>query len=145
MWCSDVCRGISRKGCYLCVFIWWFKDVRLSLLRWTVPLIQRSVSTMGSMDTQHSKYFVTDRNHLRMMGRAQLVSFIFVLNDACQMLIYWWCHTSQTDGIVDYMKKQAGPDSVPLHSEHDLEKFINHFDASVVGKCILYFCLLFML
>nr|NP_001003517.1 protein disulfide isomerase family A, member 8 precursor [Danio rerio]AAH77131.1 Zgc:100906 [Danio rerio] len=37
------------------------------------------------------------------------------------------------DGIVDYMKKQAGPDSVLLHSELDLEKFINHFDASVVG------------
>uniref|UniRef100_A0AAR2J850 Thioredoxin domain-containing protein n=1 Tax=Pygocentrus nattereri TaxID=42514 RepID=A0AAR2J850_PYGNA len=37
------------------------------------------------------------------------------------------------DGIVDYMKKQAGPDSVSLHNEKDLETFINHFDASVVG------------
>uniref|UniRef100_A0A8C2DZ52 Protein disulfide-isomerase n=1 Tax=Cyprinus carpio TaxID=7962 RepID=A0A8C2DZ52_CYPCA len=37
------------------------------------------------------------------------------------------------DGIVNYMKKQAGPDSVPLHSEHDLENFINSFDASIVG------------
>ncbi|KAI2652675.1 Protein disulfide-isomerase A3 [Labeo rohita] len=37
------------------------------------------------------------------------------------------------DGIVNYMKKQAGPDSVPLHSEHDLENFINNFDASIVG------------
>lgn len=46
----------------------------------------------------------------------------------------------QTDGIVNYMKNQAGPDSVPLQSEHDLENFINNFDASVVGKCSwLYF------
>ncbi|XP_036418541.1 protein disulfide isomerase family A, member 8 [Colossoma macropomum] len=37
------------------------------------------------------------------------------------------------DGIVDYMKKQAGPDSVSLHNEKDLETFVNHFDASVVG------------
>ncbi|XP_073714233.1 protein disulfide isomerase family A, member 8 [Misgurnus anguillicaudatus] len=37
------------------------------------------------------------------------------------------------DGIVSYMKKQAGPDSVTLHSEYDLENFINNFDASVVG------------
>lgn len=43
----------------------------------------------------------------------------------------------QTDGIVNYMKKQAGPDSVLLQSEHDLENFINNFDASVVGKCVL--------
>uniref|UniRef100_A0A8C1JPI2 Protein disulfide-isomerase n=1 Tax=Cyprinus carpio TaxID=7962 RepID=A0A8C1JPI2_CYPCA len=37
------------------------------------------------------------------------------------------------EGIVNYMKKLAGPDSVPLHSEHDLENFINNFDASIVG------------
>ncbi|KAJ8000197.1 hypothetical protein DPEC_G00202340 [Dallia pectoralis] len=37
------------------------------------------------------------------------------------------------DGIVSYMKKQAGPDSVTLNSEADLEFFIQHFDASVVG------------
>ncbi|XP_064201545.1 protein disulfide isomerase family A, member 7 [Anguilla rostrata] len=37
------------------------------------------------------------------------------------------------DGIVSYMKKQAGPSSVPLRSEEDLDSFINHFDASVVG------------
>uniref|UniRef100_A0A6Q2Y5Y7 Protein disulfide-isomerase n=1 Tax=Esox lucius TaxID=8010 RepID=A0A6Q2Y5Y7_ESOLU len=37
------------------------------------------------------------------------------------------------DGIVNYMKKQAGPNSVTLHSEADLESFIDHFDASVVG------------
>uniref|UniRef100_A0A3B1II08 protein disulfide-isomerase n=1 Tax=Astyanax mexicanus TaxID=7994 RepID=A0A3B1II08_ASTMX len=35
-------------------------------------------------------------------------------------------------GIVDQMKKQAGPDSVPLHNEKDLETFVNHYDASVV-------------
>uniref|UniRef100_A0A8B9RJ15 protein disulfide-isomerase n=1 Tax=Astyanax mexicanus TaxID=7994 RepID=A0A8B9RJ15_ASTMX len=38
------------------------------------------------------------------------------------------------DGIVSYMKKQAGPSSVPLHSEADLDSFINTFDASVVGE-----------
>ncbi|KAJ8273537.1 hypothetical protein GJAV_G00102730 [Gymnothorax javanicus] len=37
------------------------------------------------------------------------------------------------DGIVSYMKKQAGPSSVPLRNEEDLDSFINHFDASVVG------------
>ncbi|XP_062845485.1 protein disulfide isomerase family A, member 8 [Trichomycterus rosablanca] len=37
------------------------------------------------------------------------------------------------DGIVENMKKLAGPDSTPLHTERDLEDFIDHFDASVVG------------
>ncbi|KAJ8335149.1 hypothetical protein SKAU_G00407880 [Synaphobranchus kaupii] len=37
------------------------------------------------------------------------------------------------EGIVSYMKKQAGPSSVPLNSEEDMDSFINHFDASVVG------------
>ncbi|KAL2084549.1 hypothetical protein ACEWY4_020067 [Coilia grayii] len=37
------------------------------------------------------------------------------------------------DGIVSYMRKQAGPSSTPLLSEEDLEAFINNFDASVVG------------
>ncbi|KAI4893266.1 hypothetical protein NFI96_019665, partial [Prochilodus magdalenae] len=37
------------------------------------------------------------------------------------------------DGIVSYMKKQAGPSSVPLHNEADLDSFINTFDASIVG------------
>uniref|UniRef100_A0A8C7M1W0 Protein disulfide-isomerase n=1 Tax=Oncorhynchus mykiss TaxID=8022 RepID=A0A8C7M1W0_ONCMY len=37
------------------------------------------------------------------------------------------------DGIVSYMKKQAGPSSVPLHNERDLDAFVNHFEASVVG------------
>lgn len=32
------------------------------------------------------------------------------------------------------MKKQAGPSSVPLLSEEDLDGFINNFDASVVGE-----------
>lgn len=41
-----------------------------------------------------------------------------------------------TDGIVDHMKKQAGPDSVLLHNEKDLEAFIDHFDASVIGECM---------
>ncbi|XP_058260746.1 protein disulfide isomerase family A, member 8 [Hemibagrus wyckioides] len=38
-----------------------------------------------------------------------------------------------SDGIVDHMKKQAGPDSVLLHNEKDLEAFISHFDPSVIG------------
>ncbi|TSK28277.1 Protein disulfide-isomerase A3 [Bagarius yarrelli] len=38
-----------------------------------------------------------------------------------------------SDGIVDHIKKQAGPDSRLLHNENDLEAFINHFDASIVG------------
>ncbi|XP_053350065.1 protein disulfide isomerase family A, member 7 isoform X2 [Clarias gariepinus] len=37
------------------------------------------------------------------------------------------------DGIVSYMKKQVGPSSVALHSEADLDAFINVFDSSVVG------------
>ncbi|XP_053484678.1 protein disulfide isomerase family A, member 7 isoform X2 [Ictalurus furcatus] len=37
------------------------------------------------------------------------------------------------DGIVSYMKKQAGPSSIALHSEAELDAFINGFDASVVG------------
>ncbi|XP_046875517.1 protein disulfide-isomerase A3-like [Hypomesus transpacificus] len=37
------------------------------------------------------------------------------------------------DGIVHHMKKQAGPNSLSLHNQADLEAFINHFDASVVG------------
>uniref|UniRef100_A0A8C7QGB3 protein disulfide-isomerase n=1 Tax=Oncorhynchus mykiss TaxID=8022 RepID=A0A8C7QGB3_ONCMY len=37
------------------------------------------------------------------------------------------------DGIVHFMKKQAGPNSVTLRREADLEAFVNHFDASVVG------------
>uniref|UniRef100_A0A4W5N3S6 Protein disulfide-isomerase n=1 Tax=Hucho hucho TaxID=62062 RepID=A0A4W5N3S6_9TELE len=38
------------------------------------------------------------------------------------------------DGIVSYMKKQAGPSSVPLHNERDLDAFVNNFEASVVGE-----------
>uniref|UniRef100_A0A4W4GCZ6 Protein disulfide-isomerase n=1 Tax=Electrophorus electricus TaxID=8005 RepID=A0A4W4GCZ6_ELEEL len=37
------------------------------------------------------------------------------------------------DGIVSYMKKQAGPSSVPLHSEAEVDYFINSFEASIVG------------
>uniref|UniRef100_A0A8C9RK30 Protein disulfide-isomerase n=1 Tax=Scleropages formosus TaxID=113540 RepID=A0A8C9RK30_SCLFO len=37
------------------------------------------------------------------------------------------------EGIVSYMKKQAGPNSTPLHSQEGLDTFINNFDASVVG------------
>uniref|UniRef100_A0A8C1Y0P1 protein disulfide-isomerase n=1 Tax=Cyprinus carpio TaxID=7962 RepID=A0A8C1Y0P1_CYPCA len=37
------------------------------------------------------------------------------------------------DGIVSYMKKQAGPSSVALLSEADLDSFIDNYEASVVG------------
>nr|XP_020477138.1 protein disulfide-isomerase A3-like isoform X3 [Monopterus albus] len=37
------------------------------------------------------------------------------------------------DGIYQYMKKQTGPDSVHLKTEEDLQTFINHYDASIVG------------
>ncbi|XP_063054627.1 protein disulfide-isomerase A3-like [Engraulis encrasicolus] len=37
------------------------------------------------------------------------------------------------DGIVSYMRKQAGPSSTPLQTDEDLEAFIKNFDASVIG------------
>lgn len=37
------------------------------------------------------------------------------------------------DGIVSFMKKQAGPSSVPLTSEEALKAFVDNFDASIVG------------
>ncbi|XP_071401704.1 protein disulfide-isomerase A3-like, partial [Centroberyx affinis] len=37
------------------------------------------------------------------------------------------------DGIFHYMKKQTGPNSVPLKTEEDLQTFITHFEASIVG------------
>uniref|UniRef100_A0A4W6DWK1 Protein disulfide-isomerase n=1 Tax=Lates calcarifer TaxID=8187 RepID=A0A4W6DWK1_LATCA len=38
-----------------------------------------------------------------------------------------------TDGIVQYMMKQTGPDSVHLKTEEHLHTFINHYDASIIG------------
>ncbi|KAM9339739.1 protein disulfide isomerase family A, member 8 [Symphorus nematophorus] len=38
-----------------------------------------------------------------------------------------------TDGIYQYMKKQTGPDSVHLQTEDDLQTFVNHYDASIIG------------
>ncbi|XP_053190784.1 protein disulfide-isomerase A3-like [Scomber japonicus] len=37
------------------------------------------------------------------------------------------------DGIYHYMKKQTGPDSVQLRTDEDLQTFIQHYDASIVG------------
>ncbi|KAK5884166.1 hypothetical protein CesoFtcFv8_020423 [Champsocephalus esox] len=37
------------------------------------------------------------------------------------------------DGIYQHMKKQTGPDSVLLQTEDELQTFIKHYDASVVG------------
>uniref|UniRef100_A0A672NBF7 protein disulfide-isomerase n=1 Tax=Sinocyclocheilus grahami TaxID=75366 RepID=A0A672NBF7_SINGR len=102
---------------------------------WTALLIQRPANAMGSLDTQRSKYFGTDRNLLHMMGHAQLVCLMMCgINAIADLLVMpLWVYHFQTEGIVNHMKKLAGPDSVPLHSEHDLENFINNFDASIVG------------
>nr|XP_057903403.1 protein disulfide-isomerase A3-like [Doryrhamphus excisus]XP_057903404.1 protein disulfide-isomerase A3-like [Doryrhamphus excisus] len=37
------------------------------------------------------------------------------------------------EGIYHYMKKQTGPDSVTVLTEEDLQTFVNHYDASIVG------------
>uniref|UniRef100_A0A8C5BF74 protein disulfide-isomerase n=1 Tax=Gadus morhua TaxID=8049 RepID=A0A8C5BF74_GADMO len=37
------------------------------------------------------------------------------------------------DGIVQYMRTQTGPDSVPLRTEEDLQAFVNNYDPSIVG------------
>lgn len=39
-----------------------------------------------------------------------------------------------TDGIVSTLKKQAGPASVVLQDEDDLEKFKSDLDASIIGE-----------
>lgn len=44
------------------------------------------------------------------------------------------------DGIVSFLKKQAGPASVELKTDADFEKFIGDQDASVVGEfCFSHF------
>lgn len=40
------------------------------------------------------------------------------------------------DGIVSFLKKQAGPASVELKAEADFEKYIADHDASVIGEFI---------
>ncbi len=94
---------------------------------------------MGSLDTQCSKYFGTDGNHHYMMGHAQLVCLMMggIHTIAYLVVMSLWVYHFQTVAIVNYMKKQAGPDSVPLYSGHDLENFINNFDVSIVGKCFV--------
>uniref|UniRef100_A0A8C6U6N2 Protein disulfide-isomerase n=1 Tax=Neogobius melanostomus TaxID=47308 RepID=A0A8C6U6N2_9GOBI len=37
------------------------------------------------------------------------------------------------EGILQVMKRQSGPDSVLLESKADLQRFVNHYDASIVG------------
>lgn len=37
------------------------------------------------------------------------------------------------DGIVSFLKKQAGPSSVELTTEADFDKFVGHVDASIIG------------
>lgn len=46
------------------------------------------------------------------------------------------CLLFTVDGIVSYMKKLAGPSSVLLHTEADLDSFVDTFDASVVGEFV---------
>lgn len=41
------------------------------------------------------------------------------------------------DGIVSYFKKQAGPASVVLRDDGDLQTFISDEDASIVGELAL--------
>ncbi len=43
------------------------------------------------------------------------------------------------DGIVSFLKKQAGPASVELKADADLQKFITDQDASVVGELLFEF------
>lgn len=47
------------------------------------------------------------------------------------LFIFWW---SLVDGIVTFLKKQAGPASVEITTEAEFEKFIADKDASVVGE-----------
>uniref|UniRef100_A0A8C5ADY6 Protein disulfide isomerase family A, member 8 n=1 Tax=Gadus morhua TaxID=8049 RepID=A0A8C5ADY6_GADMO len=37
------------------------------------------------------------------------------------------------DGIVQYMRTQTGPDSVPLRTEEDLQAFVNNYDPSIAS------------
>ena len=41
------------------------------------------------------------------------------------------------DGIVSFLKKQAGPASVELKAEAELTKYIGDQDASVVGELLI--------
>ncbi len=43
------------------------------------------------------------------------------------------------DGIVSFLKKQAGPASVELKSDEELKKFIGDQDASVIGESLFEF------
>uniref|UniRef100_A0A8D0CFK9 Protein disulfide isomerase family A, member 7 n=1 Tax=Scleropages formosus TaxID=113540 RepID=A0A8D0CFK9_SCLFO len=54
-----------------------------------------------------------------------------VFRNGKEFAIYDRSHSEE--GIVHYMQKQTGPSSVVLHSKEDLDAFINHSDASVVG------------
>lgn len=38
------------------------------------------------------------------------------------------------DGICHFMGKQTGPDSVQLKTNEDLQKFIQNYDASIIGE-----------
>lgn len=42
------------------------------------------------------------------------------------------------DGIVSFLKKQAGPASVELKTNADFEKFIADQDASVIGEWSIF-------
>lgn len=46
------------------------------------------------------------------------------------------------DGIVSFLKKQAGPASVEVKADADLQKFLSDQDASVVGELLLGYQLL---
>uniref|UniRef100_A0A8C9SQ93 Protein disulfide isomerase family A, member 7 n=1 Tax=Scleropages formosus TaxID=113540 RepID=A0A8C9SQ93_SCLFO len=61
-----------------------------------------------------------------------------VFRNGKEFAIYDRSHSEE--GIVHYMQKQTGPSSVVLHSKEDLDAFINHSDASVVGEYVVGIC-----
>ena len=68
-----------------------------------------------------------------------MVIFIYLFFFFCHCLIFSLHSPSVSlflslDGIVSFLKKQAGPASVELKAEADFEKYVTDQDASVVGE-----------
>lgn len=64
-----------------------------------------------------------------------------MLSSLCTDLLH--SYFLPADGIVGFLKKQAGPASVELKSDADLAKYTSDQDASVVGKLLFEFQSLF--
>lgn len=63
---------------------------------------------------------------------------------SCLYLFFSLCCSSaflllSVDGIVSFLKKQAGPASVELKADTDLAKYTSDQDASVVGELLFEF------